>query len=199
MARQHSTAAKRHPASPLTVDIIRLGRRPGSMVTLRNTVPNPSRIGAASIAIEQGAPLDLDLRLESVSEGVLVTGTVSAPWRGVCRRCTTPIDGEFNVSVKERFCDPDPERHVLDDELAYEIGDDQLDLGPMMRDAIVLELPLAPLCLADCAGLCAECGADRNVEACTCVPPVDPRWATLDVLRSSRDVDRPVEHAREGT
>src|SRR5271169_4726011 len=78
MARQHSTAAQRHPASPLTVDIIRLGRRPGSMLTLRNTIPSPLRIGAAVIAIEQGAPLDLDLRLESVSEGVLVTGTVAA-------------------------------------------------------------------------------------------------------------------------
>ena len=192
------------PADPFVVNVARLRRALGTRwheIRQGPFDPTGELAPASSVdsSVPEGADATCDVVLESYRGGVLVTGTVSAPWRGVCRRCTTPIDGEFNVSVKERFCDPDPERHVLDDELAYEIGDDQLDLGPMMRDAIVLELPLAPLCLADCAGLCAECGADRNVEACTCVPPVDPRWATLDVLRSSRDVDRPVEHAREGT
>ena len=92
MTRQHSTTAQRHPTSPMTVDITRLGRRPGAMVTLRNTVPSPSRIGLDMIAIEPGAPLELDLRVESVSEGVLVTGTVIAPTVGEC--CPLPDPGQ---------------------------------------------------------------------------------------------------------
>src|SRR5438270_457601 len=87
MTRQHSTTAQRRPTSPMTLDITRLGRRPGAMVTLRNTVPSPARIGLAMIAIDQGAPVELDLQVQSVSEGVLVTGTVAAPTVGECSRC----------------------------------------------------------------------------------------------------------------
>ena len=83
--------ASRGPKSPLVIDITRLGRRPGSMRTLQETVPAPRRIGIELLAIAQGAPLTLDLKLESVSEGVLVTGTVSAPTTGECSRCLRPI------------------------------------------------------------------------------------------------------------
>src|ERR1700742_5101754 len=97
MARKHTTTAQQHPASPMTVDVTRLGRRPGSMVTLRHTVPSPLRIGLDMIAIPQGAPLDMDLRVESVSEGVLVTGTVSGPTVGECSRCLTAVEGHVEV------------------------------------------------------------------------------------------------------
>ena len=78
MATHAKGAARRASRSPLVIDISRLGRRPGSMMTYSETVPSPSRIGLDLIAIDEGAPLELDLRIESVSEGVLVTGTVSA-------------------------------------------------------------------------------------------------------------------------
>ena len=77
------------------------------MLTLRETVPSPMRIGVELMAIEEGAPLDLDLRLESVSEGVLVTGTVSAPTTGECARCLTPITGDVEIDLTELFAYPD--------------------------------------------------------------------------------------------
>ena len=79
MATHANAAAHRESRSPLVINISRLGRRPGSMLTLHDTVPSPSRIGLDLIGIDEGAPMELDLRIESVSEGVLVTGTVSAP------------------------------------------------------------------------------------------------------------------------
>ena len=93
------------------------------------------------------------------------------------------MTGELAVEVRERFVDQRPGGGPeVDDEL-YPIADDFVDLGPLVRDAIVLELPMAPLCRDDCAGLCAVCGADRNEGECGCVAPRDPRWANLDVLR----------------
>jgi uncharacterized protein len=82
------------------------------------------------------------------------------------------------VGVQERFVDPP----MAEDEF-YPIVDDTIDLGPLARDAIVLELPMATLCREDCAGLCPQCGADRNEGPCGCLAPRDPRWANLDVLR----------------
>src|ERR1700759_4670480 len=101
MARQHSTTAQQHSTSPMAVDITRLGRRPGAMVTLRNTVPSPSRIGLPMIAIDAGAPVELDLQVQSVSEGVLVTGTVTAPTVGECARCLTEVTGSVEVGLTE--------------------------------------------------------------------------------------------------
>lgn len=180
MARQHSTAAKRHPASPLTVDIIRLGRRPGSMVTLRNTIPSPVRIGAAPIAIEQDAPLDLDLRLESVSEGVLVTGTVAGPTTGECVRCLTALEGHLQVGLTELFAYPDSATEATTEE--DEVGrvvDDTIDLEQSIIDAFGLELPFSPVCSPDCPGLCPHCGLQLAEQPGHRHDLIDPRWAKL--------------------
>lgn len=194
---------------------------------------------AADTTVPEGAEAVCDVVLESYPGGVMVTGTVHAPWRGVCRRCAVPIDGELRIGVRERFVDKVPAAsgapaggadasggpgdaggpgrpgrlgtrtaswgaavagqpragrraltwesdEELEDDEAYAIVDDDLDLRPMVRDAVVLELPLAPLCRADCRGLCPQCGADLNEETCQCEPPRDPRWANLDVLRTAQ-------------
>ena len=107
---------------------------------------------------------------------------MTAPWEGVCRRCATTVAGTLAIPVHERFADETVAGADLDEEL-YPIADDELDLGPLVRDAVVLELPMAPLCREDCAGLCPQCGADRNEGDCACVAPTDPRWANLDALR----------------
>ena len=133
-----------------------------------------------------GAEAVCDVTLESFDGGVMVTGTVTAPWDGVCRRCTVPVRGELTARVRERFCEPGGRYGDPDDEEAYPIVGDELDLGPMVHDAVVLELPLAPLCRPDCAGLCLQCGTDLNEQRCACVAPTDPRWANLDVLRPTR-------------
>src|SRR5690349_8105428 len=95
------------PSSALIIDISRLGRRPGAMTTVIETVESPSRIGLDLVAIDKGAPLDLDLRLESVSEGVLVTGTVRAPTVGECARCLSPTTGSVEIHLTELFAYPD--------------------------------------------------------------------------------------------
>jgi len=143
--------------------------------------------------VPREAVAECDVTLQTFSGGIDAAGTVSAPWAGICRRCTAPVSGELRIAVHERFggggggggdghrpgSGPAP---LFEDEM-YPIVDDAIDLGPLVRDAIVLELPMAPLCREDCAGLCPQCGADRNEGECGCVAPADPRWANLDVLR----------------
>ncbi|WP_208611928.1 YceD family protein [Mycobacterium paraffinicum] len=180
MTRQHSTTSQRRLNSPMSIDITRLGRRPGAMVTLRKTVPSPSRIGLDMIAIARDAPLDLDLQIQSVSEGVLVTGTVDAPTVGECSRCLTPVNGRVQVSLTELFAYPDSttEATTEEDEVGH-IVDDTIDLEQSIVDAVGLELPFAPLCTPDCPGLCPECGVALAAEPGHRHDRIDPRWAKL--------------------
>ncbi len=180
MTRQHSATARRHPSSPMTVDIARLGRRPGAMVTLRETVPSPLRIGLEMIAIDRGAPLELDLRLESVSEGVLVTGTVAAPTVGECARCLSPVDGHVQIGLTELFAYPDSttEATTEEDEVGH-IVDETIDLEQSIIDAVGLELPFSPVCREDCPGLCPECGVALAAQPDHHHDSIDPRWARL--------------------
>ncbi|HEY5303610.1 MAG TPA: YceD family protein [Acidimicrobiales bacterium] len=135
--------------------------------------------GRAETDVDADAIVDVALTLQSFSGGLRAKGRVSAPWFGVCRRCSVAVLGVSDVAVDERFVD-----HLdTGDEDAYVIENDFVDLAPMVHDAILLDLPLAPLCREDCAGLCPYCGIDRNEATCDCSAPVDPRWATLDGLR----------------
>jgi uncharacterized protein len=172
---------------PFVVNVARLRRLPGSRasVSCQGPVDPAGELDPSSPAestVPAGADAVCDVTLESFVGGVSVSGTVRAPWTGMCRRCTAPVGGELHIAVRERFVEaPVP----AEDELAYPMVDDQIDLGVMVHEAVVLELPLAPLCDLACRGLCPQCGADRNHESCSCVAPRDPRWANLDVLRSS--------------
>ena len=180
----HPRAAHRESRSPLVLNISRLGRRPGSMLTVHETVPSPSRIGLDLIAIDQGAPLHLDLRIESVSEGVLVTGTVSAPTSGECARCLGPVTGEVEIGLTELFAYPDSttDETTEADEMGRVI-DDSVDLEQPIIDAVGLALPFAPLCGPDCAGLCPQCGiALATAEPGHHHDQIDPRWAKLAAM-----------------
>ena len=170
--------------SPLVFDVSRLGRRPGAMQTVRETVPSPSRIGLELIAIQPGAEVDLDLRFESVSEGVLVSGTVRAPTSGECSRCLAPISGEVEIELTELFAYPDSltESTTESDEVGHVI-DHTVDLEQPIVDAIGLALPFAPTCTDDCPGLCPQCGvALASAEAGHHHDVIDPRWAKLSAL-----------------
>ncbi len=114
------------------------------------------------------------MQLERVPDGIVVRGTLSTAWASACSRCLEPVGGDISVHVDELF-----ELVPLEGE-TYQLDEDVIDLEPMVRDALLLELPLAPLCDPDCAGLCATCGVNRNVTACECVTTeIDPRWAAL--------------------
>ena len=180
MARQHSHTAQRHPTSPVVVDITRLGRRPGAMVTLRETVPSPRRIGVELIAIEPDAPLDLDLRVESVSEGVLVTVTVAAPTVGECARCLTTVRGHVEVVLTELFAYPQSTTEATtEDGEVGRVVDDTIDLEQSIIDAVALDLPFSPMCRPDCPGLCPQCGLPLAAEPGHHHDRIDPRWAKL--------------------
>lgn len=185
MATHANAAAHRASRSPLVVNISRLGRRPGSMMTVSETVPSPSRIGLDLIGVDAGAPMKLDLRLESVSEGVLVTGTVSAPTAGECARCLTPVTGDVEIDLTELFAYPDSatDETTEADEVARVgqlNGADTVDLEQPIIDAVGLALPFAPLCRPDCAGLCPQCGvALASAEPGHHHEQIDPRWAKL--------------------
>jgi uncharacterized protein len=178
------------PVDPFVVHVAKLRRLAGTRwhEVRRGPVDPDGVILGASVGdstVPEGAEATCDVRLESFQGGVMATGKVWAPWSGICRRCTIPVGGELVVGVRERFTEPGGRYGDPDDDEAYPIVEDRLDLGPMVRDAVVLDLPLAPLCREGCGGLCPQCGADRNEESCGCVAPVDPRWANLDVLRST--------------
>ncbi|MCT7659240.1 YceD family protein [Mycobacterium deserti] len=181
MATHAKAAAHRASRSPLVIDISRLGRRPGAMMTLVQSVPSPSRIGLDLIAIDEGVPLQLDLRIESVSEGVLVSGTVSAPTAGECARCLQPITGDVEIDLTELFAYPDSTTEATTE--ADEVGhvvDQTIDLHQPIVDAVGLALPFAPLCGPDCAGLCPECGISMAAaEPGHHHEQIDPRWSKL--------------------
>jgi uncharacterized protein len=189
MARQRSQTAQPRSNSPFVVDITRLGRRPGAMFSLHQTVANSAHIGLDLVGIAAGAPLDLDLRVESVSEGVLVSGTVSAPITGECSRCLTPFQQHIEVDVTELFAYPDSltEATTEEDEVGRVVGD-TVDLEQPIIDAVGLELPFAPVCREDCPGLCPTCGV-----ALTTAEPdhqhdeIDPRWAKLTTMLGSEN------------
>jgi uncharacterized protein len=127
--------------------------------------------------VAEGEALKIDLLLEALNEAVVVKGTAAAVWQGECRRCLRPLQETLRAPILEIFeVDPtEGETHPL-------VGD-LIDIEPVVREAVLLELPLAPLCRADCAGLCPQCGTDRNEAPCECADEAhDPRWAGLDQL-----------------
>ncbi|MFD4524266.1 YceD family protein [Streptomyces sp. NPDC058470] len=182
--------------NPLVFDTRELGRRPGALQRLSRTIDAPKDLGIQGvIGVPEGTPVELDLRLESVMEGVLVTGTARALAKGECVRCLEPLELELEAEFQEMFSYPDaddrgrpkaePADDAEDDEDTLPLEDGLFDLEPVLRDAVVLALPMQPVCQDDCPGLCSECGArladapDHHHEA------VDIHWAALQGLAGS--------------
>jgi uncharacterized protein len=122
-------------------------------------------------------PVRVDVLLESVVEGILVSGPLSGEISYRCARCLKPFTEGFTLEVTELFAPG-----ARDEDEAYPMGDGTLDIEPMVRDAVILSMPFSPLCRPECLGLCERCGGDRNLGECTCGPEVDPRWAPLSEL-----------------
>lgn len=140
------------------------------------------RVGDSQVG--ENGEVTADVTLDSVDGGIEVSGTVSAPWTGECRRCLQPVQGLLVAEVREIYRPRPAGERPDQDEETYPLSGELLDLRLLVRDAALLALPIAPLCREDCAGLCPTCGADLNDGPCACPPPSgDPRWAALDVLR----------------
>jgi len=162
--------------NPFRIPVADLLKRHGAARPEHVSAPLPALSGRGA-EVPADRPIDLDLTLERVSEGIVVRGSVRAPWRAACSRCLAPVEGDIAVHVDELF-----ENHPLAGE-TYLLDRDVIDLEPLVRDALLLELPARPLCREDCAGLCPECGIDRNAASCECgTQELDPRWAALRSL-----------------
>ena len=149
------------------------------MRTVTRTFPAPPDVRGELIGPIPGSDLVLDLRLESVSEGVLVSGTTRVKLAGECARCLEPLTEDLEVDIQQLYVYPGHEIDEDDDETGR-LVDDYVDLEPLLRDAVVLALPLAPVCRDDCPGLCPQCGARlADVDPGHRHDEVDPRWAAL--------------------
>lgn len=200
---------RRDSASPLVLDAKDVGRRPGSMVAVQRRVGAPADFGTDVIAVPEGQPLDLDVRLESVHEGVLVTGTVRGTAVGACVRCLDDLDLPVDATFQELYVWPDRARHHREvdaehDEDEQRIEDDTIDLEPVLRDAVLPSLPFQPVCREDCPGLCPQCGARLEDDPEHHHDVVDPRWAALEGLAplaaaGAPDAHDPHHHTEQGT
>ncbi|MEU9775420.1 MULTISPECIES: DUF177 domain-containing protein [Streptomyces] len=179
--------------NPLVFDTHELGRRPGALQRLSRTVdaPGPPAVLGIDgvIGVPEGRPVELDLRLESVMEGVLVTGTARARAEGECVRCLEPVRVDLAADFQEMFSYPDADERGRpaepgddEDEDILHLEDGLFDLEPVLRDAVVLALPMQPVCREDCEGLCSTCGASLNDDPDHHHDAVDIRWAALQGL-----------------
>ncbi|MFC4330303.1 YceD family protein [Streptomyces andamanensis] len=179
--------------NPLVFDTHELGRRPGALQRQTREIPAPRDLGIHGvIGVPEGAPVALELRLESVMEGVLVTGTARAQAEGECVRCLEPVGLELEADFQEMFSYPDaddrgrviaePGDDAEDDEDRLLLEDGLFDLEPLLRDAVVLALPMQPVCQEDCPGLCSQCGARLADDPDHHHDAVDIRWAALQGL-----------------
>jgi len=196
------------PRGALVFDMRLLGRQAGNALTQTRTVPAPGELRLELVGVPVGADAEVEVRFEAVTEGVLATGTATAPLAGECARCLDPLTSTVTVSFQELYLysegrphgsrevsdkrekydkrakydrhDEDEER---DDEERYLDGD-LLDLEPALRDAVVLALPMSPLCREECPGLCVECGVplDDAGPGHGHDDSPDPRWAALEQL-----------------
>jgi uncharacterized protein len=177
-------SARLDPRKPLVFSTLDLGRSPGSEYSQQRTVPAPAYAHAGLAGVPEGSDVEMDVRMEAVSEGVLVTATARAQITGECARCLEPISQPVEVQSQELFAysaDDGP-----DDAEGYSLQGDLLDFEPVLHDALVLAVPLAPLCREDCPGLCVECGVPlaQAGPGHGHGPAIDPRWASLQQAAS---------------
>ncbi len=179
-------------SGPFVFDTRELGRRPGTERTVVRTVEAPADLGIDIFKVAEGSGIDIELRLEAVMEGVLATGTASVRLAGECVRCLGPIDDSDVIDVQELWL----YEGATEDE--FQLEDDLLDLEPVLRDAVVLALPLNPLCDPECPGLCSECGARLADDPDhTHGEVIDPRWAALNHLTDQPASDQRSDSNKE--
>ena len=164
------------PQSPFVVPVGKLVKRQTSRHEQRSGQIDDLVVSGSEVPVASEVLVDVELR--GLGKAVEALGEVRAPYEAECRRCLKPVRAELAAEVREMF-EPDP----VDDDM-YPMVNDEIDLLPLAREAVLLELPLVVLCREDCAGLCPQCGIDLNEDTCSCEAPTDPRWAALEQLRS---------------
>jgi uncharacterized protein len=178
--------ARKHVTGPFVIPVRDIVHRSGEMREFTLEVPSPEKWGEGLVAVEQGEPVVVEVRLESVHEGILVTGDIDTEYTGICSRCLTDIAEALQVEFQELFAYPGEE------ETDFEVQDDHVDLETLVREAVVLALPFQPVCQPDCPGLDPATGK-RLTESTGSEQrePLDPRWAALQGFTTDHDDDSP--------
>jgi uncharacterized protein len=180
--RRRTSSARPGTVGPWVIDTRDLARRPGVSKRYARTGPVDTAFGFEPVVVvPAGSEVEFEVLLESVVEGILVTGTATAPVAGECARCLDPITDTVEVDLTELYAYPDTAtEETTDEDEVRRLVDDLIDLEPVVRDAVVLALPQAPLCSPDCAGLCPGCGGRwADLEPGHGHETIDPRWAAL--------------------
>jgi uncharacterized protein len=168
-----------HAAHLLRINALELLRQPGSTREVSVTLP-ASEVGIDDVRV--AGELRVEATATSSIDGVVVHGRVVVPWHGECRRCLVDVAGDSVSQIDELY------QHHPRDADTLELAGDQIDLAPVVREYVLLDLPAAPLCRPDCAGICPACGADRNQDPCRCATgPTDLRWSALEGLHLDDD------------
>jgi len=171
--------------TPYTVEVFDLMHRPGEMRERVLDLTVPETFGNPVIGLTAGSQVHVDLRMESLHDGILLSAQVDASATGECVRCLIAIEQPVEVEFQELFA------YSRDEAFEYEVHEDTIDLEPVIRDAVVLSLPFQPVCQEDCLGLCPTCGArlldspDHKHE-----DPIDSRWAALSGLAAGLNQTR---------
>ena len=168
--------------TPFTVNVYDLMHRPGEHREKQLDITLPERMGEGLISVPEGEKVHVDLRLESLGDGILALAEVETTAVGECGRCLEPMELDLQVEFQELFA------YSLDEAFDYEVQDDHVDLEPLIRDAVVLALPFQPVCRPDCAGLDPETGAHLDEPLPEPAEELDPRWAALQNLAASEDI-----------
>jgi uncharacterized protein len=157
----------------LRLDVADLLAQPRARREERLTATLPGMTNSAA-RVADDEPIALDLMLERVPDGIVVRGTIATRWQAECSACLGDVTRPLSLGVSELF-ESDP---IEGD--TYPIEGHEIDLEQLVRDTVVLELPLAPTCAADGAGPCTRAPEPEAQQPET--PPPDPRWAALSEL-----------------
>lgn len=177
---------KKHVNGPFAFPVRDILHRSGEMREFDIEVSAPEKWGEGLVAIAEGEPIDLDVRLEAVHEGILVTAEAATRYTGVCGRCLTDVAEPLQVEIQELF------GYSGDEATDFDVQDDHVDLESLVRDSIVLSLPFQPVCQPDCPGLDPVTG-EKLAEGAVPESPIDERWAALKALTPDHEDD---EHSR---
>lgn len=160
--------------SPFVVNVATIIRKPGSMRELELDLGLPERMGEGVAKLDKGSPLEIDLKLETLHDGILASGAARGTMTAECVRCLDPIEEELEVDFAELFA------YAQDEAFEYLVHDDTVDLEPPIRDAVVLALPFQPVCTPDCLGLDPATGEKLTEPLPEPSESIDPRWAALE-------------------
>ena len=164
--------------SPFQISVIDVSRRIGEERNKHIEFDVDERMGEGVAFVPKGAKIVLDVRLEGLHDGILVTGEVETEAIGECVRCLDEVRIPLQVDFGELF------GYSPSEELEFSVHDNHVNCEPLVRDAVVLELPFQPLCDEDCLGLDPETGEKLTEPRAQSAATIDPRWAALEGLAS---------------